>query len=61
MAETDDLTLDPTLARTTLGWRGIWDWRRAITKTLEWYVAAAEQQRPDHLIRGQFEDYATTS
>jgi CDP-glucose 4,6-dehydratase len=61
MAETDDLTLDPTLARTTLGWRGIWDWRQAITKTLEWYVAAADQVPPSELIRRQFDDYTVVT
>jgi CDP-glucose 4,6-dehydratase len=58
MVETEDLTLDPALARESLGWGGVWDWRQAISKTLEWYVAAAGGAHPRDLMRSQFLDYA---
>jgi CDP-glucose 4,6-dehydratase len=61
MEETDDLTLDPTLAREILGWGGVWTWQHAISKTLEWYVAAADQGRPSELIRRQFDEYAANT
>jgi nucleoside-diphosphate-sugar epimerase len=58
MVEAEDLTLDPTLAHETLGWRGVWDWRQAISKTLEWYVASAGGTHPRELIHAQFEEYS---
>ncbi|HEY3527615.1 MAG TPA: CDP-glucose 4,6-dehydratase [Nocardioides sp.] len=59
VTETEDLTLDPTLARRALGWGGVWDWRTAISKTLEWYVATAGGKHPREMIRDQFADYAS--
>ena len=58
MVETEDLTLDPALAQKTLGWGGVWDWRQAISKTLEWYAAAADGAHPRELMRKQFAEYA---
>lgn len=58
MLETEDLTLDTTLARDTLGWSGVWDWQEALSRTLEWYAAVAGGAGPRDLVRRQFEQYA---
>jgi CDP-glucose 4,6-dehydratase len=57
MVETEDLTLDPALARQTLGWGGRWDWRTAISKSLSWYVEAARGTAPRELMRTQVKEY----
>ena len=58
MVETEDLTLDPALARETLGWGGRWDWRQAIGTTLEWYAGAAAGAHPRDLMTAQLAEYA---
>lgn len=58
MVETQDLTLDPALARETLGWGGVWDWRQAISKTLESYVGVDEGSHPRELMRTQLAAYS---
>lgn len=57
MAETKDLTLDPSLARESLGWGGRWTWQEATTRTLEWYVGAAHGAHPGDLIRADLAAY----
>lgn len=57
LGETQELTLDPTLAREHLGWDGRWDWREATSKTLEWYLKVAEGGHPQQLMRTQFAAY----
>jgi CDP-glucose 4,6-dehydratase len=57
MAETHGLVLDSSLAEESLGWIGTWDWRQAMSKTLEWYLAAAAGAQPADLIRRQFAEY----
>jgi len=37
--ETHLLQLDTSLARESLGWTPIWDWRRAVAETVAWYAA----------------------
>jgi CDP-glucose 4,6-dehydratase len=59
MPETDDLTLDPALAREALGWAGFWGWREAIARTLEWYISVAAGEPPLRLMQQQFADYAS--
>jgi len=61
MAETEDLSLDPTRALRSLGWGGVWDWQHALTRTLEWYVAVAQGATPRDQIRRQFEDHAASA
>ena len=57
MLETEDLTLEPGSAAESLGWRGAWDWRTAVSRSLEWYVRAASGERPLALMREQLADY----
>lgn len=57
MKETHDLTLDPRLAQEVLSWGNVWGWRDATIRTLEWYVRAADGERPRDLVREQIEHY----
>jgi hypothetical protein len=58
MAETHLLTLDSTLARSTLGWSWRWDWKAAVSHSLEWYVAVAGGEDPADLTRRHLAAYA---
>lgn len=37
--ETHMLQLDTSLARESLHWQPVWDWRRAVAETVAWYAA----------------------
>jgi CDP-glucose 4,6-dehydratase len=55
--EAQQLTLDSSLARSSLGWRPAWDGPPSISRTAAWYRALAE--RDEVCSRAQLIDYAT--
>ncbi len=57
MEETHDLTLDATQAQQGLRWGNVWGWQEAIDRSLQWYVRAADGERPADLVREQIADY----
>ncbi|MGA9748086.1 MAG: CDP-glucose 4,6-dehydratase [Nocardioides sp.] len=57
MPETQDLTLEPGLAQTTLRWGNRWSWQEATTASLEWYVGAATGREPRDLMLAQLRAY----
>jgi CDP-glucose 4,6-dehydratase len=58
LVETGLLTLDSSLAGSTLGWTGRWDWRDAISRTLAWYTQTAGGADPAAVTRAQIAEYA---
>jgi CDP-glucose 4,6-dehydratase len=58
LVETSLLTLDSSLAGSTLGWTGRWDWREAISRTLAWYTQTASGADPAAVTRAQIAEYA---
>ncbi|MCF6376997.1 CDP-glucose 4,6-dehydratase [Nocardioides KLBMP 9356] len=57
MEETHDLTLDASQAQQVLSWGNVWGWREAIDRSLQWYVRAADGERPADLVREQVAAY----
>lgn len=57
MVETETLTLDASRAQEDLGLTERWDWRTAVTRTLEWHLAHEHGARPERLIVDQIRDY----
>ena len=59
--ETAELQLDSRLAAETLGWSQVFDWRRAVELTIDWYVGQDEGSDPHDLVRRQLDDFLTTA
>ncbi len=59
MPETGQLTLDSARAAASLGWHGTWDWKAALSRTLQWYAAVASGADPGTVTRSQISEYAT--
>jgi CDP-glucose 4,6-dehydratase len=57
MEETQNLTLEPGLAQTTLRWGNAWDWQTAVARSLEWYVRSRQGEHPRDLMHSQFAAY----
>ena len=57
MEETHDLTLDASQAQQGLRWGNVWGWQEAIDRSLQWYVRAADGERPADLVREQIAAY----
>lgn len=57
MKETELLTLDTSSARNILGVHEKWDWRDAVTRTLEWHFAHVGGAAAGELITSQVQDY----
>ncbi|WP_416953617.1 CDP-glucose 4,6-dehydratase [Nocardioides sp. T5] len=57
MEETHDLTLDASRAQELLQWGNAWGWQEATSRTLEWYVRAADGEAPRALVLEQVADY----
>lgn len=58
MEETGDLTLEARLAQKLLTWDNVWDWRTAVSRSLEWYVRHLQGEPAGSLMRAQLADYA---
>lgn len=58
-AETEELTLDSTLAGAELGWRSLLDWRTSVTMTVEWYQRVAAGEDAASLVAQQLAAYAS--
>jgi CDP-glucose 4,6-dehydratase len=54
-AETRVLQLDTSLAREELRWKPVWDWRKSVAETVQWYSAHA---RGEVITRSQLAAYA---
>jgi CDP-glucose 4,6-dehydratase len=57
LVETQDLTLDASLAAESLRWDRLWGWQEAITRTLDWYVRADRSESPRALVLEQVDAY----
>lgn len=57
MVETDVLRLDPTLARTHLGWRSHLSVEESVDFTIEWHRALTEAEDPRIVALSQIADY----
>lgn len=58
MVETEDLTLEPGLAASSLDWRGVWSWDEAVSRTIEWHLRAEAGEPAGDLVREHLADYA---
>ncbi len=54
------LRLDPSLARTELGWRGRWDLEETLRRTAEWYRRFNDKEDPSTLTAMQIDAYMET-
>lgn len=57
MVETERLTLDTSSAQVTLAMEERWDWRTAVTRTLEWHFAHLDGAPVQELILAQIQEY----
>jgi CDP-glucose 4,6-dehydratase len=57
MVETEDLTLEPGLAAASLGWRGVWPWREAVSRTIEWHLRVEAGEPAGDVVREHLADY----
>jgi CDP-glucose 4,6-dehydratase len=57
MEETQDLTLEAGLAQSSLRWDNVWDWRTAVSRSLEWYARHLRGEPAGALMRAQLADY----
>lgn len=57
------LQLDIQRAQTLLGWKPVWDFKRAIRETVHWYRSSLEDANlePAALTQAQIEDYEATT
>lgn len=55
--EANFLKLDCAKMKSTFGWKPVWDYKRAIAKTVEWMQVYVEKGELTEVLHGQIKDY----